>query len=163
RELLREAHAARAHDAALVVEDDALADVHALGLAHLFLDEAALAAAVLHGKLLEAALARLVADGAVERMGDEKELQHSFAVVLHGGGVGAHGHALGHLRGAADLRPGDPGDLRLAVRLQERLAVGPEFRHADLDEAHAAVADDGELGVVAVVWNELADALGGLD
>src|SRR5205807_3369646 len=42
-------------------------------------------------------------------------------------------------------------DLRCAVFVQHGFAVRPHHRQAELDEAHAAVAGDGQLGMIAVM------------
>src|SRR6185295_5202286 len=66
RVLAHEADAARAEDAALLVEQDVVADRLVLQELALRLAEAAGAVAVLVGEVLQVALARLVADRAVE-------------------------------------------------------------------------------------------------
>src|SRR5204862_3916838 len=75
----READAARAHDAAVVVEQDVEADV-LLGLLVFVLLKAALAAAVLVGVILEQAFARLIADGAVEGVIDQQVFHHLLLI-----------------------------------------------------------------------------------
>jgi hypothetical protein len=93
--------------------------------------------AVLERVVLEAALARLVADRAVERVVDEQELHHR---ALRFGGLGDSVRttmpSLHHLRRAGGLQLG----------------------HAlDLDQAHPALADHREARVVAVVGDLDAD------
>ena len=83
-DLAGEAHAARAHDAAVVVEEDVVADV-LLGLLGLVFLEAALAAAVLVGVILQVALAGLVAHRAIQRVVDQQVLHH---LLLVGDGLG---------------------------------------------------------------------------
>src|SRR5690606_32021860 len=68
-----EAHAAGAHDAAIGVEGDVRPDI-LLGLLDLLLLEAAGRAAVLVAVVLQVALTRLVADGAVQRVVDQQVL-----------------------------------------------------------------------------------------
>ncbi len=63
----------------------------------------------------------------------------------------------------SDLRAGQPIDLGLAIGAEYRLALGIDLGHAELDHAHAAVAGDGELGMVAVMGNELGRAAGDFD
>src|SRR5207249_8711574 len=84
------------------------------------------------------ALAALVADGAVHRVVDEVELHAAALVVLHRGRV--------------------RGDLQ--AFLDPDLAAGDEAAGSvtGLDEAHAALAGDGEARVVAEVRNGHADA-----
>ena len=74
-DVVDEARAARAQDAALLVEHDVRARRDALVLVLLVLAHRALVLPDLHVVVLKTALAALVADGAVERMVDEVELQ----------------------------------------------------------------------------------------
>src|SRR5205807_1762229 len=82
-----EADAAGAEDAAFVIEHDSGAEVHAFGFMDFGLDKAARGFAVIHGVLLQFALACLVADRAVQGMIDEQELEHALAHLLYGGGI----------------------------------------------------------------------------
>ena len=93
-------------------------------------------------EILQVALAGLVADRAVERVVGQQELQHRAPAVLGLVALGVHDHPLGHGRVAGDLELGD-------------------LLH--LHEADAAVARDGESGVVAVARNEDPQLLRGLD
>src|ERR1035437_6304650 len=132
RDLTAEADAARALDAARHVGDDVRADRRAVVAGELAagLGRARDRQAGAEGVVLQLALARLVADGAVERMVDEEELHRGVAgrEGLLGRGLDDHPVAHGHRAGGLDLR------------------------HAlDLDHAHAALADDGEPRVVAEV------------
>jgi len=160
---LGETDAARAHDAAFVVEDDAFADVDALRLLHLFVGEAAALVAILDRVFLKLAFAGLIADGAVERVVDEEKFHDALAAFLDHGRVGADAHALGDLRGAADLRLIHPGDLGMVVGGHDHLAGRVHFRRTDFNEAHAAVAGDGKLGVVTIMGNKFAHAAGDFD
>ena len=63
--------------------DHVRAEIHHLAAVHLFFLKAALVQAVRHVVILQAALARLVADGTVERVVDEQELQHAAAALAH--------------------------------------------------------------------------------
>ncbi len=125
--------------------------------------KAAAFVAVLHGVFLQLALAGLVADGAVERVIDEEKFHHALAAFVDDGRVDADAHALGDLggrsrsAGAASSRP------RACRRRRGWACAGRRLGHAHLDQAHAAVARDGELGVVAVMRDELADAARDLD
>src|SRR5262249_26866485 len=102
--------------------------------------EAAGAGAMAQGKVLQVALAALVADRAIERMVDEQELQRALAPLLHLRRIGEHSHALGDLGGAG----------------------GSQFGHLlDLDEAHAAGAERLHLRMVAVDGNLDAESLRG--
>ena len=97
-----------------------------------------------HVVVLQLALAGLVADGAVDRVVEEQELQRGPLLVLHARRVGLDRHALGqrHLAGGHELAHGGVGHLH---------------------QAHPAVGRDGEPLVVAVVRDLEADALGRLD
>src|SRR3712207_1156053 len=127
-DLLREAHAAVAEDAALAVDRDDGRELERLLEVALGLDEARGAGAPAVGDVLERALAALVADGAVERVVDQQELDDRALRVVHALGLRVDDHAVAH-RGRA-------------TRLELRDAL-------DLDQAHAAGADGlAELGLV---------------
>ncbi len=129
RDLLREAHAAVAEDAALAVDRDQRRELERLAEVALGLDEARGARAPAVGDVLERALAALVAHRAVERVVDEQELDHGALGLVHAGGLRVHDHAVLDRRRAARLQLRDP---------------------LDLDQAHAAGADRlAELGLVA--------------
>ena len=128
-DLLREADAPRADDASLGVEHHVRSDRLLLEAFDLFLAEARPPGAVAEGVLLQPALPGLIADRAVERVIGQEELHHGAAAVLDLGARGPHHHPVG-------------GDRR---------AGGGQLGHLlDLDEADAAVAGDGEPGVIAV-------------
>ena len=154
-DVARETDAARAKDAALVVEHDARAEVNGLGLVNFRLDEAARALAVIHGVFLQLAFARLVANRAIERMVDEQKFQNAFAHLFHAGRARVNFHAGRNRRGAGDGRARRLRDLRRAVGIQNRLAVRAERGRAVFDEAHAAVADDRQLRMIAIMRHVL--------
>ena len=119
-DLLAEAHAAVAEDAALAVDRDQRAQRERLLEVALGLDEARDAAAPAERVVLQRALAALVADRAVERVVDEQELEDGLLRLLHPRRVRVHDHAV----------------------LDRGRAAGLQLRDAlDLDEAHAAGAD----------------------
>ena len=95
RDLVAEPDAARAHDAALLVEHDARPDVDALAVVDLVDLEPRRLQVVRHVVDLQLALARLVADRAVDRVVDEQELHHGLAARLHAVGVRLDLHAVG--------------------------------------------------------------------
>src|SRR6266496_4542335 len=101
-DLLAEAHAARAVDAARHVGRDertqALVQHHAL-----LFGVARGALAVADREVLELAFAALVADRAVERMVDEQELHHAVLRVPRVVGARKHFHAFADRRGASGL------------------------------------------------------------
>ena len=82
-DLLREAHAAVAEDAALAVDRDQRRELERLLEVALGLDEARRAGAPAVGDVLQRALAALVADRAVERVVDQQELDHRALRVVH--------------------------------------------------------------------------------
>src|SRR3712207_1891081 len=112
----------------LAVDRDQRRQLERLLEVALGLDEAARPRAPAVGDVLQRALAALVADGAVERVVDEQELDHRALRVVHALRLRVHDHAV--------------ADRRRAARLELRDAL-------DLDEAHAARADRlAELGLV---------------
>jgi hypothetical protein len=111
RHLATEAHATPAEDAALLVEHDGRAEVHVLRQRATGLLGARLADAVLEGVVLELALARLVADRAVEGVVDEQQLHHALTGAPHPLRRRVHDHAVLHGRVAGDL------ELRHALHL----------------------------------------------
>ena len=119
-DLLAEAHAAVAEDAALAVDRDQRREFDRLLEVALFVDHAAFARAPALRDVLQRALAALVADGAVERVVDEQELDHRALGVLDLLGAGVDDHPLAHRGRAGGLQFRDP---------------------LDLDQAHAAGAD----------------------
>src|SRR6202162_3003909 len=127
RDVLAEAHAARAVNAARHVGRDQGTQVLVLDHA-LALDEARYVAAEAERQILQLAFPALIADRAVERVIDEQEL-HRRALRAEGfGRVREDLHALGY-RGRA-------GRQRLRCLL-------------DLDQTHAAVGRDRQLLVIA--------------
>ena len=125
--LIAHAHAAEAENAARGVVIDERRPFF-FGSVQLFLDEARFVEAVAEGHVLEFALAAFVADGAIERMIREEELDHVLARFVDLVGGGLHHHAVG-----CDERAGG-------------LQLGHFF---DFDEAHAASGLQREAGVVA--------------
>src|SRR4029077_14887737 len=75
-DVLREARAAIAEDAALAVEGDQRRDRERLLIGALVQVEAGVARPVAVRQVLQRALAALVADGAIERMVEQDELEH---------------------------------------------------------------------------------------
>ena len=142
-DLLREAHAAVAEDAALAVDRDQRRQLERLLEVALGLEVARGARAPAVGDVLQRALAALVAHRAVERVVDEQELDDRALGVVHAVGLGVDDHAV--------------LDRRRARRLQLRDAL-------DLDQAHAAGADRlAELGLVTEDGDLDVAVLGGVD
>ena len=119
-DLLGEAGAARALDAALAVEQDEVGERDRLLPVPLLLGEARLARAERERRVLQRALAAAVAHRAVERMVDEQQLEYSVLRALHRRRLRGHDHAVGHRRGARGRETTDA---------------------LDLDEAHATHSD----------------------
>ena len=121
-DLLREAHAAVAEDAALAVDRDQRRQRQRLLEVALGLDEPRAAEPPAERDVLERALAALVAHRAVERMVDEQELDDRVLGVVDAVGLGVDDHPVLDRRRARRLELGDP---------------------LDLDQAHPARADRG--------------------
>src|SRR6202000_614460 len=92
-DLLHEAHAARAMDAA--GHDRLDTGTHILrGPRPFVLEIAVVAAAIGHGLVLQIAFAALVADRAIERMVDQQELHHALARLLGAVAIRVDHHAI---------------------------------------------------------------------
>ncbi len=150
-DFVHEPDATRAENAALVVERDLRPDRRFFRLVDLRLDEPAFALAVIDRELLQAALAGLVADRAVERVVDQQELHHPFAGVDDFLGRGMNDHPLANRRVAPDRQFRCEPDHRVAVAVELRLAVLVQCWQADIDQAHPAIAGDRELGMVTIM------------
>src|SRR5260370_42363115 len=72
-------NATRAQNAALIIERNARTELHRLRLLHLVFKKAGTGPTILDAELLKLALARLVADRAIERMIDEEEFHYPLA------------------------------------------------------------------------------------
>src|SRR5699024_732152 len=133
-----------AQDAALTVEQYLRGQGDRLGVGALDLGEPRPRVTARQGLVLQRALAALVADRAVERVGDEEEFHHPLlGLVGHRGGLlGAHHHAGRHGGGAR-------GD-----------GLGGAL---DLDDALAARAHGLEQGVIAEAGDLHAGLLGRAD
>ena len=99
-DLLAEADAAVAEDAALAVDRDQRRELDRLLEVALVVDEAALARAPAHRDVLQRAFAAFVADRAVERVVDEEELDHRALRVLDLVGAGVDDHPVADRRRA---------------------------------------------------------------
>ena len=153
-DLLAEAHAALAQDAALAIEQDLGGQAQGLLEGALGVREAGLAAAIRHRLVLQGALAALVAHRAVQRVVNEQELHDAVLGALgHLGGVlGLDDHARGDGLRARGLGLGHEAKLA-------RVAVG----HADLNQALAARGHRRQERVIAETRDPNAGLLGGAD
>ena len=127
------AHAAIAEDAAGPVEEDDGGPLLLFAVVLGFGVEG-FCGAVLEGHVLELALAAGVADGAVEGMVAEQELERGFAGLRDVGGLGEDDHAFGDRCGAGGLELGhlfDADDAHAAGGLQREARVVAEG--GDLD------------------------------
>ena len=88
-------------------------------------------------------------------MVDQEELHHALAAVLHQRRPGPDMQSRRGVGEAGDDRLRRPVDLRPAGRrIRHRLlCAGIERRRAHLDQAHPAIARDGQLGVIAEMRN----------
>jgi hypothetical protein len=139
--LSADAHAAEAQDAARRIEEDHGGEL-LLGGVDFFFRVAAFASAVTERHVLQFALAALIADGAIQRVVGEQELEHVFARLSDLFGVGAHHHAFGNRQSACRHHLG-------------------HLLH--FHQAHAAGGGQGESLVVAERGDLDADGLGGID
>ena len=164
RDLVHETDAAGAHNAALVIEPDARADIDVLRLFHLHVHEAGDSASEADGLLLKAALAGLVADRAVERVVNQEKFHHALAAFLDklAGGADAHVFCDGVRTGYGGARY--PADGLVAIFIADRLLTRSRpRRHAHLHHAHPAVSGDGELRMVTIIGHILFHRAAGLD
>ena len=143
-DLVGEAGAAVAQDAALAVEQHEVADRDRLLEVALLLDVAALARAVAERLVLQRALAALVAHRAVQRVVGEQQLEDALLGPLRRRRLGVDLHVRRHRDHAR--------------RRQLRTAAA-----VDLDEAHPAHADRAHPVVPAEPRDVRAGALGGGD
>src|SRR5262249_49416021 len=93
-DLLAEADAAVAEDAALTVDRDQRRELDRLLEMALRVGEAAATRAPAHGDVLQRAFAAFVADRAVERVVDEQELDHRALRVLDLVGASVDDHSV---------------------------------------------------------------------
>ena len=164
-DLVLEADAARALDAALFVQEDQVAQRHMLVEVHLVVvDHAADAGTVFERLVLQRAFAALVADRAVERVAGQQEFDHVLARVGDLLGRGADHQPVADGGRAGGLQLGQPADLRVALVVEHDFAGGAvALDAAHLDQAHAAHADRLHLRVVAEHRDVVADPFGGID
>src|SRR5205823_789799 len=141
-DLVAEAHAARAENAALGVQHHVRPERHRLWLMDLLVGHPRIIEPVLHVVDLEPALAGLVAHGTVERMVDEMEFHHRPPRLLHAVGFGGARHAVRGYRAAGEGRP---------------------RRFVDVHHTEATLPGDREPRVVTIVRDVDAQPARGLD
>ena len=153
-DLLAEAHAAVAEDAALAIDAHQRRQRHRLAEVALRVAHPAASRAPAHGDVLQRALPALVADRAVERVVDEQELDHRVLGLLHAVGARIDDHPVADRGRAGGLELRDPLDLHQAH------ATGAD-RSAEL----RLVTEDRDLDVAALrgVDQHLALGSGDLD
>ena len=97
--------ATAALNAPLPVEPNQLAQWHMLLVVDfVVVIEAGCALAMLHGQVLQRALAPFVADGAIKGVAGQQKFDDSFPRHIHGFGGGADNHAIGDAHGATRLQ-----------------------------------------------------------
>src|SRR5262245_58262093 len=130
RNFLKEAHTARAFDAALAVKYNVGTEDFPLAVVLFFLLKAARLTVMLHVIVLQPTLPGLIADWTIQRVVYQKKLHHCFANRQHFRALCQDRHPFCRLGVTSDL----------------------ELRHfLDLDETHAAVTRDGKLRMIAIV------------
>ena len=108
---------------------------------------------------LQLALAGLIANRAVERVIDEQRFEHRLAHLLRRGRSRINLHAGRDRRGASDRPARCAGFVRQrlahnlwrAIFVEDRVAIRAHGGKAELDQAHAAIAGDGQFRMIAVV------------
>src|SRR5438128_1199405 len=131
-DLLKKTDATRALDTALAVKDDVRTKDLFFAIMLFSLCEPARLQIMLHVVILQPALARLIADGTIERVINEKKLHHRFSDRQDFRALRQNRHTLRDHCVAGDLE------------------LGHLF---DLDETHTAIARDRKFCVIAVVRN----------
>ena len=112
---------------------------------------------------LQLAFACLVADGAVQRVVGEQELQHGATRFGTDGAIGADAHILGHCVGAGHDGSRHPLNGLITVLIVSGCGSGCETRgHALLHQAHAAGTRHAQLGMVAEARHMHAHAVAGI-
>src|SRR5688572_28994946 len=128
---------------AFLIKDDQFAERHALFQPKLFIiDKATLAGPMCHGEILQWALAAFIADGAIQWMRSEQELNCSPLPILRLGRLSLreHHHALFHFICASCLKLGHELDLWYTIFDHELTRGAVAHRAPDLHQAHAAHA-----------------------
>ena len=138
-DLLTKTNAARAKNAALIIERNAWPEHDVFWFLHFMFEKTRRTRAVLDAEFLQATFAGLIAYRAIERMINEQKFHYAALTFLHERRVGANRHAFGHILGAGNLWTRDPIDNRFAVGAALGLAIRAEPRKAHFDQTHSAI------------------------
>src|SRR5205814_8213621 len=130
RDFVAEANAARAENAALIIERDAWPELHRFWFFDFVFEKARTFRAVLNAEFLQLTFTGLIADRAIERVIDQQKFHHAFAAFFDHGRIGAYAHAFGDVLRATDLRTQHPIDDRFLVGPEFRFTVGTHSRHS---------------------------------
>src|SRR4029077_13688224 len=134
RDFLAKWNAARAKNAALVVQRDARAELHIFWFLHLIFEKTRGRRPVIDAEFLQTAFASLIANGTIEWMIDKQKLHHPALAFLDQRRICPYAHTVGDILGAGDLGTRHPIDHWFAVGAELRFAIRAHFRHADLDQ-----------------------------
>src|SRR6266849_5473462 len=94
---------------------------------------------------------------------DKQKLHHAAATLFGEWRICAHAHSFAHVLGAGNLRTRHPVDHWFTVSAELRPAIGPEFRHAHLNQTHSAIARRTQLFVIAITRHVTAGLRARLD
>ncbi len=162
-DLLTKPNAARAKDAALIIERDAWPKHDVFWLLHFMFEKTRRTCAVLNAKLLQPAFARLIANRTIKGVINEEEFHHTVLAFLHQRRICAHTHSFSDILRARNLRARYPVDQRFAVGPQFGFTIGAHFRNSHLDQTHPAIPRRAEFLVITITWHVTASLLACLD
>ena len=162
-DFLAKTNAARAKNAALIVQRNARTELNILGFFDFVFEETRIGLAVLDAEFLEKAFAGLIANWAIERMIDEKKFHHTTPAFLDQRRHRPHAHPFGDILCAGNLRARHPVDNRFAIGAEIRLAIGAHFREAHFDQAHSAIAGRRKFLVIAIARHIATGLLASFD
>jgi len=162
--LVLEPGASSALDTSFAIKEDQLPERVVLGETDLVIKKKpAFARPVLHGEVLQRALAALVANWAIERMGGEQVFDNFVAPLYRLLARDPYLPTLADRDRAGGLEVGSKLNHRIASFVEKRFACcSIATRAPDLNQAHPAHADRLHLGVVAEYRNVCALPLGGV-
>ena len=149
-DLLTETDAARAENAAFVIECDPRPEYNVFWFLDLVLEKTRFGIAEINADFLQATFASLIAYRAIERMIDKQEFHHTALTLLHQRRIGTNRHAFGYVLGTGDLRTRNPVDDRFAVGAELWFAIRAEPREAHFDQTHPTIARRAQLFVITI-------------